>query len=176
VLKFDAGSTYDSTGSDACFVGPLPDYAPKSKQDYIAIAKSAIALLSSTLSISLIEQRSPLVFFLMNAAAARVEFGLTDEMFRLREQVQLGNLPQEVEARRRLVETAWQLNLPTRLIMGVDDNGETLTTNYSGRRVTVTRSRDALNGWRRSARGTCRSCNGVLTSSEFSNEKSLEEY
>jgi hypothetical protein len=34
---------------------------------------------------------------------------LTDELFRLRERLQFGNLPQEVEARWRLVETAWQL-------------------------------------------------------------------
>src|SRR5262249_31426723 len=34
---------------------------------------------------------------------------LTHELFRLRERLQFGSLPHEVEARWRLVETAWQL-------------------------------------------------------------------
>lgn len=97
----------------------------------------------------------PVRFFLDERGSGKAGIRLTDDLFRLREQIQFGNLPQEVEARWRLVETAWQLNLPTRLIMGVDDNGEILTTSYSGRRVTVTRSRDALNGYQK---GKCFYC------------------
>jgi hypothetical protein len=37
---------------------------------------------------------------------------LTGDFFRLRETLQFANLPAEVEARWRLVETAWQLQLP----------------------------------------------------------------
>jgi hypothetical protein len=97
----------------------------------------------------------PVRFFLDERGSGKAGIRLTDELFRLREQIQFGNLPQEVEARWRLVETAWQLNLPSRLIMGLDDNGETLTTNHFGRRVAVTRSRDALNGYQK---GKCFYC------------------
>src|ERR1035441_10167910 len=97
----------------------------------------------------------PVRFFLDERGSGKAGIRLTDELFRLREQIQFGNLPQEVEARWRLVETAWQLNLPSRLIMGVDDDAETLTTNNFGRRVTVTRSRDALNGYQK---GKCFYC------------------
>ena len=97
----------------------------------------------------------PVRFFLDERDGGKAGIRLTDELFRLREQIQFGNLPQEIEARWRLVETAWQLNLPSRLIMGLDDSGETLTANYSGRRVPVTRSRDALNGYQK---GKCFYC------------------
>lgn len=80
---------------------------------------------------------------------------LTDDIFRLREMLQFKNLPAEVEARWRLVETAWQLNLPKGVIIGLDEDGAILTAPRSGRRITVTRSRDALNGYQK---GKCFYC------------------
>jgi hypothetical protein len=43
VVKFDASSNFDSGASDACFVGPGPNFAPRSQADYIAYAQKAIA-------------------------------------------------------------------------------------------------------------------------------------
>ena len=97
----------------------------------------------------------PVRFFQDERSGGKGGLQLTDELFRLREHIQFGNLPQEVDARWRLVETAWQLNLPAHLVMGLDDSGETLTTNHTGRRVAVTRSRDALNGYQK---GKCFYC------------------
>src|SRR5262249_2422468 len=48
---------------------------------------------------------------------------LTDEVFRLTELYQYRNLPFEVEARWRLVETAWELRLPTSALVVAYDSG-----------------------------------------------------
>jgi hypothetical protein len=79
---------------------------------------------------------------------------LTDELFRLRERLQFGNLPQELEARWRLVETAWQLNV-TRAALAVDVDGESLVISKDGRRANLTSCRDALNGYQK---GKCFYC------------------
>lgn len=78
---------------------------------------------------------------------------LTDELFRLLEGDQLQNFPQEVEARWRLVETAWELNISRHLIL-YDTKQELLFTR-SNRRVDVTSCRDALNGYQK---GKCFYC------------------
>jgi len=78
----------------------------------------------------------------------------TDELFRLREAVQFGNLPHEVEARWRLVETAWQLDM-SRRALAVDVDGGGLVINRGGRRTTLTGCRDALNGYQK---GKCFYC------------------
>lgn len=59
---------------------------------------------------------------------------LTDELFRLRERIQFGSLPHEVEARWRLVETAWQLRV-TRTALAVDVDDESLVVSKNGRRA-----------------------------------------
>ena len=78
----------------------------------------------------------------------------------MRELDQVANLPGEIDARWRLVETAWELGLPTGLIIGVEEDGQVLTAPRSGRRVPVARSRDALNGYQKgnasTAFPTCR--------------------
>ena len=79
---------------------------------------------------------------------------LTDELFRLRERLQFGGLPQEVEARWRLVETAWQLNV-TRTALAVDVDQESLVMVRNGRRANLTSCRDALNGYQK---GKCFYC------------------
>jgi hypothetical protein len=82
---------------------------------------------------------------------------LTDEMFRLAEQYQARNLPQEVEARWRLVELAWELNLPrSAVVVGYDAEGGLLfAQGQHARRAAVTRCRDALNGYQK---GKCFYC------------------
>ncbi len=45
VVKFDASSKFDGGASDACFVGPAPNFAPKDEDDYVINAKRAIAIL-----------------------------------------------------------------------------------------------------------------------------------
>jgi hypothetical protein len=79
---------------------------------------------------------------------------LTDELFRLRERLQFGNLPQEVEARWRLVETAWQLKV-ARTALAVDVENESLVVSRDGRRANLTSCRDALNGYQK---GKCFYC------------------
>jgi hypothetical protein len=84
---------------------------------------------------------------------------LTDELFRLRERRQYGNLPQEVESRWRLVETAWQLNI-TRTALAVDVDEESLVVVRDGRRTNLTSCRGALNGYQK---GKCFYCFGDIS-------------
>src|SRR5215831_17615044 len=84
---------------------------------------------------------------------------LTDELFRLRERLQFGNLPQEVEARWRLVETAWQLKV-ARTALAVDVEDESLVILRNGRRANLTSCRDALNGYQK---GKCFYCFGDIS-------------
>ena len=45
VVKFDTSSKFDDNASDACFVGPSPDFNPKGHADYVGYALKAIASL-----------------------------------------------------------------------------------------------------------------------------------
>jgi len=86
---------------------------------------------------------------------------LTDALFELNEKFQITNLPYEIEARWRLVETAWELNLPTRLIsIQHDPEQEILFTPRYNQRINVTSSRDALNGYQK---GKCFYCFGDVS-------------
>jgi hypothetical protein len=78
---------------------------------------------------------------------------LTDELFQILEGNQSQNLLHEVEARWRLVETAWELNISRGLIL-YDPEGELLFTR-SNRRIDVTSCRKALNGYQK---GKCFYC------------------
>jgi 5-methylcytosine-specific restriction endonuclease McrA len=81
---------------------------------------------------------------------------LTDNFFALKERAQAVDLPIEVEARWRLVETAWELNVNRNLI-AVDfdaDLGDLIVSNPT-RRTTITSCRDALNGYQK---GHCFYC------------------
>jgi hypothetical protein len=74
---------------------------------------------------------------------------LTDDIFRLNETLQASSLGQEVEARWRLVETSWSLNLSRKLVaVQTDGTGQTLFV-AGPRRIAVTSSRDALNGYQK---------------------------
>ena len=102
----------------------------------------------------------PIRFFSDERRGGKGGIRLTDELLRMRELDQFANLPGEIDARWRLVETAWELGLPAGLIIGVEEDGQVLTAPRSGRRVPVARSRDALNGYQKgnasTAFPTCR--------------------
>jgi HNH endonuclease len=82
---------------------------------------------------------------------------LTDNLLRLREEFQGRNLPAETEARWRLVETAWNLRVPSRTLKVEFDNvSEQLFIDATeSRRISLTGCRDALNGYQK---GRCFYC------------------
>lgn len=82
---------------------------------------------------------------------------LSDDLFKLTERYQYQNLPIEVEARWRLVETAWELNLPRQVLtVGFEPEGELLVVNNRlYERKSITSCRDALNGYQK---GRCFYC------------------
>lgn len=81
---------------------------------------------------------------------------LTDDFFKLGEQFQYSSLSDETEARWRLVETAWELNLPKHLIQ-IDYKEETreFLADNKFRRVSVSSARPSLNGYQK---GRCFYC------------------
>ena len=81
---------------------------------------------------------------------------LTENLFRLLEGEQINSLAPEVEARWRLVETAWDLKIARNLIaVSYDPDSQLITTTKENRRVNVTSCRDALNGYQK---GRCFYC------------------
>jgi hypothetical protein len=81
---------------------------------------------------------------------------LTDNLFDLFEDRQSLSLDQEVEARWRLVETAWELGLSKGLIaVAYDQRTEQFTSDKGLRRISVTSARAALNGYQK---GKCFHC------------------
>jgi len=82
---------------------------------------------------------------------------ITDDLARLKEKKQFLNFPFELEARWRLVETAWSLNLnPNLLVVSVDSDRNLLfIQNEATRRIDITSSRDSLDGYQK---GHCFYC------------------
>jgi len=86
---------------------------------------------------------------------------LTTEFHQLLEGEHSDNLPQEAEARWRLVETAWDLGVSRNLLeIKFDSEGERLFVEKATRRVDVTSCRDSLNGYQR---GRCFYCSATLS-------------
>lgn len=81
---------------------------------------------------------------------------LTENLLKLHESAELASLTMEVESRWRLVETAWSLNI-SRNVVGVDYEPESdlLIATQDTRRVNVTSSKTALNGYQK---GRCFYC------------------
>jgi hypothetical protein len=75
----------------------------------------------------------------------------TDDLFKLKETVQFGNLLPETEARWTLVETAWNLGLSPHLIQVQHDSSNNLLYLNSSQmlRVDLSSARDALNGYQK---------------------------
>jgi len=86
---------------------------------------------------------------------------LTEDFYRLFDSPQKENLPHETEARWRLVETAWELNISRNLIsVEYDPEIKILFTDSPNRRVNVTSCRNALNGYQE---GKCFYCFDDIT-------------
>lgn len=100
-------------------------------------------------------QEVPTRFFI-DERKSRNGIVLTDAFFQLAEDFQYESLKEETEARWRLVETAWELNLPKHLIQidYKEDTKELLADNKL-RRVSVTSARPSLNGYQK---GKCFYC------------------
>ncbi|WP_238457936.1 HNH endonuclease domain-containing protein [Alkalihalobacterium alkalinitrilicum] len=82
---------------------------------------------------------------------------ITDSLYLLRDSKQFQNFEQEVEARWRLVETAWSMNVsPSLLEVNYDDETNIFYIEENNiRRTDVTSARDALNGYQK---GKCFYC------------------
>lgn len=81
---------------------------------------------------------------------------LTDEIYKLKESEYFSNFESETEARWRLVETAWELNISRNLIrVEYDKKDELLFVDSKIRRKKVTSAKDALNGYQK---GKCFYC------------------
>ena len=106
------------------------------------------------------QAETPVRFFACERRGAKA-ITLTDELFGMLEGNQGQNLPQEVDARWRLVETAWELKVSRNLI-GVDyDAGlELLFVRKPMSRVNITSCRGALNGYQK---GKCFYCFGDIS-------------
>jgi hypothetical protein len=92
---------------------------------------------------------------------------ISDRLFQLLEQYQFQNLPHEVEARWRLVETAWQLDLSTHLVDVEyrEFNGLLVPETLKMRRKSVTSCRSGLNGYQK---GKCFYCFNEISIEEGS--------
>lgn len=81
---------------------------------------------------------------------------LTDDFYRLSEDFQFESLNQETEARWRLVEAAWNMNLPKNLIqIDYEQEGNQFFAENKLRRVPVSSARASLNGYQK---GRCFYC------------------
>jgi len=81
---------------------------------------------------------------------------VTDDFYELFNLKESDSLADETEARWRLVETAWELNISRNLIsVSANESGEDLYAFNGYRRIDITSSRDALNGYQK---GTCFYC------------------
>ena len=94
--------------------------------------------------------------FFVDERKAKNGISITDASHKLRETFQWQSLEDEVEARWRLVETAWDLGVTKNIItVNPDPTAERLIAHTPGRRVNVTSSRSALNGYQK---GRCFYC------------------
>lgn len=94
---------------------------------------------------------------------------ITEEFEKLLNRLQSSNLPQEVEARWNLVETAWELGVSRSLVSIEHDEDQQLlyTFDRDRRRKSVTGSRDALNGYQK---GKCFYCFSDISIDDDSRE------
>ncbi|MEG4034596.1 HNH endonuclease domain-containing protein [Microcoleus sp. S36b_A4] len=106
------------------------------------------------------QAETPLRFFAYEHRGAKA-IALTDELFRMLESERALNLPAEVDARWRLVETAWELKVSRHLInVDCDADLELLFVQRPMSRVNITSCRGALNGYQK---GKCFYCFGEIS-------------
>ena len=99
----------------------------------------------------------PVRFFTDERRQSARGIRLTDDLRQVRADFQYRNLPVELEARWRLVETAWDLNLPAHVLAVTYEPQSNLLVVEGGkvRRRAITGSREALNGYQK---GRCFYC------------------
>ena len=95
--------------------------------------------------------------FFMDERTERNGILITDNLLKLKEHFQFSNFSHEVEARWRLVETAWSLKISPQLLEVRHDLGDNIffTETDLSRRINITSSRDSLNGYQK---GKCFYC------------------
>jgi 5-methylcytosine-specific restriction endonuclease McrA len=92
---------------------------------------------------------------------------VTDNLFKLFADVDQHDLYDETESRWRLVETAWELNLSRNLItVSTDEDGEELFAKAGNRRIDITSSRAALNGYQKGKCFYCYDKIGIVSGAE----------
>ncbi len=97
------------------------------------------------------------VRFFVDERRAGTRIVVTDELLKLKESLQFQNLPFETEARWKLVEAAWRLDISQQLLEIQHDAADSslFAQAAAGRRISVTSARDALNGYQK---GKCFYC------------------
>ena len=111
------------------------------------------------------------VRFFIDERSKKNAIQLTDDFMLLGEQQQFANFAQETESRWRLVESAWQNNLPRNLMLVEYEEESSLFMGVNAiRRTSVTPARPALNGYQK---GRCFYCFREI-SVIFGNEKMAE--
>jgi len=100
--------------------------------------------------------------FFIDERKSRKGITITDDLFELKNKIQFSNFPFEVEARWRLVETAWSLNINPNLLEAKHDKDNRIIflEGKDSRRIDVTSSRDSLNGYQE---GKCFYCSREMT-------------
>lgn len=95
--------------------------------------------------------------FFLDERKQRKGILLTDDLFILSQSFQFNNLPSEIEARWRLVETAWSLGTAARPLEVNNDREscQLFVETTDRRRISITSVRDALNGYQK---GKCFYC------------------
>ena len=90
-------------------------------------------------------------FFEKNYRQGKKEIIITDNLLKIKDLYQYRNLEQEVEARWKLVETAWNLQINPNLLEVKYDEEQSMffIKNDSLRRIDVTSVRDSLNGYQK---------------------------
>lgn len=86
---------------------------------------------------------------------------LTDSLLDLKKNIQFENLHKEVDGRWNLLERAWQLKIPERLLLVENDiKLENLFIKSKDNRINITGSRNALNGYQE---GRCFYCKSIIS-------------
>ena len=100
---------------------------------------------------------------------------ITDNFFKLSEHEQFNSFEHETEARWRLVEEAWKMNVSRSLIhVEYDRELKTLFTSDKERRVNITSCRDSLNGYQK---GRCFYCySPISVSSQADNLADVDHF
>jgi hypothetical protein len=94
--------------------------------------------------------------FFVDERVGRGGISLTDDLLKMKSSLQYENLPVEVEARWKLVEAAWEMNIGRNLLqVEADTVGQLYVISRNLRRKAITSSRDALNGYQK---GKCFYC------------------